>query len=281
VIAASHFSPDAAALASLSRRGSFGVGYVYHLIAGRERNDLRTVWSKADERVGLGLLRRHARFVFVSNGETEAALAKRGLSTVRTDVGIDLSNLQPRASGRRPPRALFLARMVQSKGVLDAVRVWQRVRVSVPDARLLMAGDGPVRAAGMRKAEELGVADVIDWPGFVSDDEKARLLAETSVFLAPSYEEGWGISVAEALAAGLAVAAYRLPTLDELFPDAYLGAPPGDVEGLADAAVRLLSDEDFRAELAARGRTVAERYDISRVAEFELDQILRGARARA
>lgn len=274
VVAASHFSPDVAALASLARRGSVAVGYVYHLVAGRERNDLRTLWSKADERIGLALLRRHADVVFVSNRRTEKALVERGFAPVRTDVGLDLGTLRAVPRDRGNPAALFVARMVESKGVLDAVEAWAHVLGAVPDARLVMAGDGPLREAGIKQAERLGVAGSIEWPGFVTEEEKRRLLGESSLFMAPSYEEGWGISVAEALSTALPVVGYDLPVLNELFPSAYFAVTCGDVKALAGSVVQVLNDQTLARSLGERGLAAVQRYDVARVADFELERIL-------
>jgi glycosyltransferase involved in cell wall biosynthesis len=274
VIGASHFLPDATAVGALSRRGATGVVYVYHLLADRARRDPRTLWSRTDEALALKLLRKHADVVFVSNHATETALTERGFAPVRTAVGVDLERLRdvPRSLGTTT--ALFLARMVESKGVLDAVEAWAHVSRALPEAKLVMAGDGPQREAGMRCAERLGLGDAITWPGLVSEEEKLRLFEESRLFLAPSYEEGWGISVAEALATGVPVAAYRLPVLDELFLSAYAAVPPGDVEQLSTAATRLLTDKALAQELTERGLAAVEDYDVARVAGLELETIL-------
>jgi glycosyltransferase involved in cell wall biosynthesis len=95
------------------------------------------------------------------------------------------------------------------------------------------------------------------------------------VLVAPSYEEGWGIAVCEALASGVPVVAYRHPVLDEVFGDAYLGIRRGDIDRMADLAVRLLTDTSYAGELAAAGRRTAERYDLAGIAERELETILR------
>jgi glycosyltransferase involved in cell wall biosynthesis len=274
VVAASHFTPDAAGVAALVRRGALGVAYVYHLVGERSDLSLRTLWSKADERVGLALLRRFARVVFASNRPTAAALATRGFETVPTAVGVDLASFKQAAPATLSPRAAFVGRMVHTKGVVDAVETWALVRAAVPDATLVMVGVGPEREHAAARAEELGIADAVEWRGFVSEDEKRRILSESRLLLAPSYEEGWGISVCEALASAVPVAAYRLPVLDELFDSAYLAAPPGDVAGLAELAARALTDNPFAELQSQRGREVAERYDVSAVAEQELQTIL-------
>jgi glycosyltransferase involved in cell wall biosynthesis len=275
VVAASHFVADAAALSAFVRRGALGVAYVYHLVAQRRDFRLRTLWSKSDERVALALLRRRADIVFVSNNPTARTLRARGFAPVRTAVGIDLQSFGPSNLSLQPPRGLFIARMTRAKGPADAIDAWARVMGKVPDSRLVMVGAGPERERARERARQLGISDSVDWPGFVSEQEKRRILSESRVLLAPSYEEGWGIAVCEALASSLPVVAYRLPVLDELFDSAYLAADAGDVDGLARLTVRALTDDALAEELARRGRETAARYDVGRVAEQELDEIMR------
>jgi glycosyltransferase involved in cell wall biosynthesis len=137
-----------------------------------------------------------------------------------------------------------------------------------------MVGTGPERAPATALAERIGIADAVEWRGFVSENEKRRILAQSRVLLAPSYEEGWGIAVCEALASGVPVVAYRHPVLDDVFGDAYLAASPGDVERLTELAVRVLTDSRYADERSQAGRVRAERYDVGRVAELELEAIL-------
>jgi glycosyltransferase involved in cell wall biosynthesis len=274
VLAASHFTPDASGLATLVRRGALGVAYVYHLVADRSGLDPRTLWSKTDERLALALLRRFAGVVFVSNRHTAAALARRGFSPVHTSVGVDLDSFSPTTPGTLPPHAAFIARMARTKGTTDAIEAWAHVRRSVPNARLLMVGKGPEREQAAALAAKLGISGAIEWRGFVSEEEKRLILSESRLLLAPSYEEGWGISVCEAMATAVPVVAYRLPVLDELFGSAYLGASPGDIRGLAERAVHVLTDDSAAEMLSKRGRETAERYDVDRVADQELHAIL-------
>jgi glycosyltransferase involved in cell wall biosynthesis len=276
VVAASHFLPDAAAVAALVRRGAFGVAYVYHLVGARPGRSVRTIWSKADERAGLALLRRSARVVFASNEPTSSALRARGIEPVATTIGVDVSSFTPAQPAELPPRCLFLARLARTKGLADAVEALARVRRRVPDAHLVVVGTGPERGPASALAERIGVGDAVEWLGFVSEADKRRALARSRLLLAPSYEEGWGIAVCEALASGVPVVAYRHPVLDEVFGSAYLAAGPGDVDGLAERAVRVLTDLPYAEGLARAGRTTAERYDVGRVAELELDAILEG-----
>ncbi|HEX9378001.1 MAG TPA: glycosyltransferase family 4 protein [Gaiellaceae bacterium] len=232
------------------------------------------MWSKGDERVGLALFRRFASVVFASNTPTVEALVARGFSPVRTAVGVDLASFRQATPQHFPPRAAFVARMGRTKGVVDAVRAWAQVRRAVPEARLVMVGAGPEREAGEALARQLGISTAVEWRGFVSEAEKRQILSESRLLVAPSYEEGWGISVCEAMASGVPVVAYRLAVLDELFGAAYLGAEPGDVDGLVDLIMRVLTDDSVAKALSEQGRESAARYDVARVAAEELGVIL-------
>ena len=212
--------------------------------------------------------------MFVSNASTDRALAERGFEPVRTNVGIDLSRLTQATPATLPPRATFVGRLARNKGVADAIQAWSLVRRDIPDATLRMVGAGPERDQAAALAERLGIDDAIEWRGFVSEEEKYAILGESRLFLAPSYEEGWGISVCEALGSGVPVVAYRLQVLDELFDGAYMGAPPGDIRALAKQAVRALTDDAVASSLSSRGRETAQQYDVARVADQELETIL-------
>jgi glycosyltransferase involved in cell wall biosynthesis len=145
----------------------------------------------------------------------------------------------------RPPRsreyALVVSRLAPEKGVdvaIDACR-----RLGLP---LVVAGEGPEREALRRRG---GGADV-RLLGRVQDAQLARLRAEAAVALVPSRAgETFGLAAAEAMAAGLPVAASRVGALPELVDEQGL-ARPGDADALAQAISRRLSDPGA----AERGR---------------------------
>ncbi|HEX8715037.1 MAG TPA: glycosyltransferase family 4 protein, partial [Solirubrobacteraceae bacterium] len=117
---------------------------------------------------------------------------------------------------------------------------------------LVIAGDGPQRAElEARAASARAVAGAtVRFAGRVDDDELARLRAAASIALVPSRSaETFGIAAAEAMAAGLPVAASRIGALPELVEEDGL-VPAGDVAALAQAIARLADDR----AAGARGR---------------------------
>lgn len=279
-VASSHFLPDAAIVHAAGRRGARTVGFVYHLIAARRDRSLRTTWSRLDEAIGLRLLRRSNATIFVSNVETDRALRARGIAPIHTDVGLQLASFTRAEPERAEPLVLFIARLVPKKGLLDLLRAWPKVLAQVPHARLVVGGTGPERETAERLAARLGVDASVEWRGFVTEDEKRELLSSACVFAAPSHEEGWGISVAEAMASALPVVAYGLETLDEVFGDAYVPVDVGAIDSLADELAGLLLDRQRAAQIGRRGAERVARYDISAIADAELDAILRAGHPR-
>lgn len=165
------------------------------------------------------------------------------------------------------PLVGFIGRHAHYKG-LD---VLVRALAKLPDARAVIAGDGPFRAPTMALARELGIADRIDFPGEISHGDKCRLLAAIDVFAFPStgQTEAFGLSQLEAMLLGAVVVASDLPTgvtdvsVDE---ETALLARPGDAEHLARQIDRALSDTELRTRLRANAlRHVEQHFSRERV----------------
>ena len=152
------------------------------------------------------------------------------------------------------------------KRAVDIVEVFARVVAEVP-SRLIMVGDGPDRVRAGKRAVELGVADRVTFLGkHTSVDE---LLACADLFLLPSESESFGLAALEAMACGTPVVASRVGGLPEVVTEGESGflLPVGDVEGMAEASLRLLRDDALWQQLSAGARRWA-------VEEFSVDQIV-------
>jgi glycosyltransferase involved in cell wall biosynthesis len=105
------------------------------------------------------------------------------------------------------PTALFLSRLHPKKNVTGLIEAWREVVDDRPDARLWIAGDGEADyVEGLHETvRRHGLGDSVSFLGFVSGDEKARVLREAWAFVLPSHQENFGVAVLEAVAAGLPV----------------------------------------------------------------------------
>ena len=151
------------------------------------------------------------------------------------------------------------------KRVTDVVEVFARLARAVP-ARLVLVGDGPDRPRAIERVEELGLEDRVLFLGkHASVDE---LLSCCDLFLLPSESESFGLAALEAMACGSPVVASRAGGLVEVVPEGEAGhlLPAGDVEGMADAATEVLSNEATWWRMSERAREVAvTRFSAERV----------------
>ena len=128
----------------------------------------------------------------------------------------------------------------------------------MPEARFVLAGEGPERARLEADAETLGIRDRVVFLG--RRDDVPELLGASDAFVLPSLYEGTSLSVLEAMAAGCPVVASAIPGTDELVVDGESGllVPPGDVDALAVALRRMLAEPLLRERLGSAARQRAQ-----------------------
>ena len=107
--------------------------------------------------------------------------------------------------------------------------------------------------------------------GMISEEDLPRVYRSADVLMMPSFHEGFGLPVLEAMACGTPVVASDAGSLPEVLGDAGLTANPTDVEGLADACVRVLGDPVLRGDLRRRGIERAAAFSWQRTAAATLD----------
>jgi len=139
--------------------------------------------------------------------------------------------------------------------------------------RLVIAGDGILRAALECRAQELGLAGRVEFPGPLSPQETGRRMASAAAFVYATHGEGCPLAVLEAMASGLPIVASRVPGLAEILEDGRTArlVPPRDPVALADALSALLNRPEEAAQLGRAARQVALReYSLAKcVAAYE------------
>ncbi|HWE91245.1 MAG TPA: glycosyltransferase family 4 protein [Pseudonocardiaceae bacterium] len=167
-------------------------------------------------------------------------------------------------------RVLFLGRFGARKGSTDVLTAIGALPAeSRALVRLRMAGDGElartrVLAEGLRDA---GID--VEVSGWLSADERDVALAESDVFVLPSFDEGLPLALLEAMAWGLAPVVSPVGSIGEVVRDGENGllVRPGDVAGLTAALHTLISEPDIRARLGKAARVAVEPFDVSRYAD--------------
>jgi L-malate glycosyltransferase len=135
------------------------------------------------------------------------------------------------------------------KRVEAVVEIFERVRKQVR-AKLIFVGEGPDLNRAMRTVHERGLACDVEALG--EQDEVVPLLSVSDLFLLPSAQESFGLAALEAMACGVPVVASRVGGLPEVVEDGVSGflRAPQDIDGMADAALALLTDPELHRQFA-------------------------------
>lgn len=182
---------------------------------------------------------------------------------------VDTEQLRPPPSDRpdaAPPRPFTLCHASNFrplKRIDDVIHTFARVQqAATQPVRLLLIGEGPERAPAEALVRRLGLDAAVEFVGFQAT--LGELFARSDVFLLPSQSESFGLAALEAQSCGLPVVASQVGGLPEVITDGETGflRPVGDVEGMAQAVLRLLSDP----ALLARMRQAARRSAVERFA---------------
>lgn len=164
-----------------------------------------------------------------------------------------------------------VAALTSHKDHATLVEAMAALRGHVPEARLVIAGEGELRADLEARVKARGLADRVVFAGFRSDLD--RLLPAFSVFCLSSRLEGLGTSLLDAMALGLPVVATAAGGIPEAVEDGVSGrlVPPGDPVALAGALAEVLGDEAKRRSMGAAGRRRFEaRFSANRMVEETL-----------
>lgn len=157
-----------------------------------------------------------------------------------------------------------VARLSPQKGHEVLIRAFSLAASSFPHMRLLLVGEGPLRAELEKLVRALGIEDRVRFLGLRTDIP--QILVASDVFVLASWWEGNPLSVMEAMAAGKPVLATAVGGVPELVLDGVSGflVPPGDVEGMAQAMLMLAQNAHLRSRMAWEASEQARaRFDVS------------------
>jgi len=224
-----------------------------------------------------------ARVLAISES-TRDDLVRRGIAPERVTVvhcGLDhaVYRRDPAVPKSGRPTILSIGRVRRYKGLGWVLASLPRVLQQVPDARLVVVGDGPYLPELKLEVARRGLARAVEFRGFLPAAEKVRSLQEAWVLVQPSPKEGWGLTVVEAGACGTAVVAADSPGLRDSVRRDVTGllVPYEDEAAMAGSLARVLIERGLRESLAAAGVEWSARFTWPDCARRSLDALLAGS----
>ncbi|MER8628395.1 glycosyltransferase family 4 protein [Mesorhizobium opportunistum] len=274
----------AALIAGIPRRHALitGLGYAFT----DRHKSLRWRMINAVARLLYGASLRVATSVTFQNDDDRDDFRRQGLlgrtpANVVNGSGVDLDRFKV-APLPEQPRFLMIARLLRDKGLAEYLGAAKQVKAVRPDARFDLVGDRDPNPSGFPVSEvEAAVADgTIRYHGPVEDVR--RVIADSRIFVLPSYREGTSRSVLEAMAMGRPVITTDAPGCRAPIVPGFNGllVPVGGTTPLAEAMIRLIDNPDETESMAKNSRSIAEqRYDVQKVTAHMMEIIEIGHRA--
>lgn len=237
---------------------------------------------------------RLCRHVVCVSAGLRRELAAAGLDERRMTVvynGVDVAGVEQAAASVQPtlrhdlglpagaPIIMAVGRLSREKGHAYLLRAARRVLEQAPDARVVIAGDGPLRDALQSEARRLGLGDRVFFLGFQAGAQ--ALMAQCDILVNPSLGEALGNAVLEAMALGKPVIGAAAGGMPEVIADGETGliVPPADVDALAAAILRLLANPATAHVMGQRARArVQQMFTIERMTSG-LAQVFTACRA--
>jgi glycosyltransferase involved in cell wall biosynthesis len=232
-------------------------------------------WARAAVKEGSVLHRS------LGAAEWVVAVSQAVLDDIRGHFGVEAARSSVVYDGLEPPEHAALppsfeppvlccvGRLTPEKGFDVAVEALAVACRSAPELHLVVVGDGPERERLEALSIQLGVEKAVEFRGWQSPVAVSRTIAESSMLLAPSRTEGFGMAALEGLQAGRPVIASAVGGLPELLDDGRAGrlVPRDDPEALASTILRLLMNPSEARKLAQRAAVESrKRFSLERSA---------------
>jgi len=159
------------------------------------------------------------------------------------------------------PVVLFLGGLKSRKNLFMLLEVWREVVRERPDARLVIAGAGPLEPALRRRAARATPPGSVSFAGYVPEAEKVDYYRVADLFVSTSALEGFGFTVAEAMACGLPVVVSNRGALPEIVEGGQGGVlcDPNDLRAFSRSVLDLLADGTVRERFGAANRERVQR----------------------
>ncbi|WP_026369124.1 glycosyltransferase family 4 protein [Kallotenue papyrolyticum] len=174
---------------------------------------------------------------------------------------------------------LFVGTLEPRKNVPTLLRAYARVREHLNLPLLIGGGKGWLYDEIFALTRQLGLEREVRFLGFLEADELPLWYAAATAFVYPSLYEGFGFPPLEAMATGTPVVTSNTASLPEVVGDAALTVPPTDEAALAEALVRVVTDDDLRADLRRRGPQRARQFRWPATAAATIELLRRVAAA--
>ncbi len=244
---------------------------IYHIIPTHRKI------SSCAQNLSFFLIKLLSDKIIVINNDVKKYLMKKGFNEKKIEIiypGVNLNNIQNKKhKDCTNYDAVFVGRLIESKGIHDLIEIWDLVCRNINNTKLAIIGSGAPETTnkllGLIKSKNL--EDSIDILGYVKNNyDMYSIIQSSKLFVFPSHEEGFSLSIAETMALGIPVIAYNLDVYREIYRDSIMYVDFSNTVQFAEKIIKLLNDKNLLTYYSKLGFEIVKKYDISNCAKNEL-----------
>jgi len=237
------------------------------------------LWEKIYSRLTVEASRKCD--IIVLNRDTYFTLRSRRIGRriflAPNPIKNEFFNIQPSLHGFN---VVYVGSLKEKKGITILVDAFADVVKSIPESRLILVGDGPLRSVVEEKIRNLGLEGKILITGFIPNDQVPEMLEKASVFVLPSYSEGLSNALLQAMAAGLPCIASDIEENREVISNGVNGLlfPVGNSKALAEALTQVLTDKALALKLGYNAKENVKHLKLEKIVKMYLKVFLSSLR---
>jgi len=260
------------------KRKSLTITYLHHIISEQSRVGFHSVVTKKLEKLIFWILRYRKSYIVTVSDKNKITLAQKyGFDEDKifsTKNGLDLKFIEKiKSTDATKYNMCFCGRIYKTKGIYDLLEMIKIIKKTNTDIKCALIGDGGERDIYELKIKECGLEKNIVLLGYVTEEEKYRVMKSSKVFVLPSHEEGWGIVIGEALACKVPAVVYNLDDIVDIWGGNVTWVKRFDVSEFAEKVLYLLSNTKKRQEMSEKGYDFVQKLSWDSVLEKESEII--------
>jgi len=195
------------------------------------------------------------------------------LHNLLMEMPLTVHNVMKIPENKRGHIACFIGRLNPNKGISDLIHSWKTVNQNVSDAILYMIGNDLGNGKYQKLIKNLNLENVIKITGYLQEEEKNQIISKASLFIFPSFEEGWSLAVMEAINSGLLPILYDIPAYDYVCNEE-IKLPPGNIQKLSNKIVYFFENPEKAKMIVKELQICNKKYSKEYVFDLWLGQIL-------
>jgi glycosyltransferase involved in cell wall biosynthesis len=272
IVTTNPFFCDILPLLYINKNKTTIVSYIFHVLPERsavsKKEKIINTVANIQESICFNIIKRKADLILTCNNiERDKIIKRMGNIDARVSkLGIDTKFIDSvKLTKKKKDTAIFVGRLVKQKGVYDLIKIIKKIVRLRKNFKLYIVGGGPEKENLLTEIRKQKLKDHIFLLGYLSKNDLFKKMKESEYFFFPSYEEGFGIVIAEALYCKNKVICFKLDHYPEFFKEFPEYARLGDINDFVDKI-------GTRKDLKSQKRFIGK-YEIKKRIAFDVESI--------